>query len=172
MSPLASLTLADQPLLGLRKSRSGTLGIWDGQHEAQFRATRSRRLSLQQQSGTLRVPRADRGDNCFRYCSNGSAVCCWAGRAAGTNGPTVGADPPVRVEPRADIAAPSGSAEIGVVFIASCQQGVPKSSQLTAALCPRRASIPDINRLHFSIDFIAGGIWRLNGRAPAEGSQS
>ena len=55
----------------------------------------------------------------------------------------------------ADIATTSGSAAIGVVFIPSCQQGVPKPCQLTAALCPRRASIPDIN---ISIDFIAGGI--------------
>jgi hypothetical protein len=64
----------------------------------------------------------------------------------------------VQVGPRADVAAPSapsGSAEIGVVFIPNCQQGVPKSCQLTAALCPRRASIPDID---ISIDFIAGGI--------------
>jgi hypothetical protein len=40
--------------------------------ETHFRATRSRRLSFQQQSGTLRVPRADR-DNCFAAGSNGSA---------------------------------------------------------------------------------------------------
>jgi hypothetical protein len=35
----------------------------------------------------------------------------------------------------------------------SCQRDVPKSCQLTPALCPRRASIPDINIL---IDFITG----------------
>jgi hypothetical protein len=54
-----------------------------------------------------------------------------------------------------DIATPSGSAAIGVVFVASCPQDVPKPCQLTAVLCPRRASIPYIN---ISSDFIAGGI--------------
>jgi hypothetical protein len=34
---------------------------------------------------------------------------------------------------------------------------------------PTAASIPDIN---MSIDFIAGGIWRFDDRAPAGGSQS
>jgi hypothetical protein len=62
---------------------------------------------------------------------------------------------------RGEIAASSESAEIGVVFIASCQQGqqgVPKPCQLRAALCPRQASIPDIN---ISIEFIAGCIGAL-----------
>jgi hypothetical protein len=45
----------DRPLLGLFKSRSGTHGIWDGQHEA-------------------RATCADRGQ-LFRCCSNGSAGC-------------------------------------------------------------------------------------------------
>jgi hypothetical protein len=43
----------ERPLLGLFKSSSGTLGMWDGQHEAHF----ARRGSI--------------GDNCF--AANGGA---------------------------------------------------------------------------------------------------
>jgi hypothetical protein len=66
----------------LFKSSSGTLRIWDGQHEA-------------------RATRADR-DSCFAAALMAAPVSCSAGRSAGSNGPPMAyADPSVRVGPQA-----------------------------------------------------------------------
>jgi hypothetical protein len=75
---LASLgSGSDRPLPGLFKSSSGTLGIWDGQHEAHF------------------ARRGPIGVQLFRRCSNGGADVLLRRQVA--NEPMACAGPSVRV---------------------------------------------------------------------------
>jgi hypothetical protein len=65
----------DRPLLGIFKSSSGTLGIWNGRHEAH--------------STPSRVDR----DSCLAATRTAAPVACSADRSADANGPMDCADP-------------------------------------------------------------------------------